>query len=70
MRRRSTDGKRAKSPRHKAITLQPRNATKSVRGRSSFTSQETKIAQLTRERDEALILRASSSVSSLAATLH
>src|SRR5215472_1491099 len=56
MRRRSTaSGQPAKSRRRKAITLKRRNARKANQAPSrSASSAETKIAQLTRERDEAL----------------
>jgi two-component system NtrC family sensor kinase len=56
MRRRSgVDGEPAKTRRRKTATLKRGNAPKAVRRRvSSTTSQETKVARLTRERDEAL----------------
>jgi GAF domain-containing protein len=56
MRRRSkTSGEPAKTRRRKTVTLKRGNAPKAVRRRdSSTTSQETKVARLSRERDEAL----------------
>jgi two-component system, NtrC family, sensor kinase len=56
MRRRSkTSGEPAKTRRRKTVTLKRGNAPKAVRRRaSSTTSQETKVARLIRERDEAL----------------
>src|SRR5215470_12380795 len=56
MRRRSkVGGQPAKSRRRKAVTLKRRNAEKAKPAPSpSASSAETKIAQLTRERDEAL----------------
>ena len=56
MRRRSkTSGEPAKARRRKTVTLKRGNAPKAVRRRaSSTTSQETKVARLIRERDEAL----------------
>ena len=55
MRRRSRAGGPAKSPRHKAVTSGWRDAPESVRARdSSVAGQETEVARLTRERDEAL----------------
>src|SRR6516162_11717941 len=56
MRRRSkAGGERAKSRRHKAATVKRRGAPESVGTRgSSVAGQETKVARLTRERDEAL----------------
>jgi hypothetical protein len=56
MRRRSrAGGERAKSQRHKAVTPKRRSAPIVTRNRgASFASQETVVAQLTRERDEAL----------------
>jgi GAF domain-containing protein/anti-sigma regulatory factor (Ser/Thr protein kinase) len=56
MRRRSkVGGQPAKSRRRKAVTLKRRNAVKAKPAPSpSASSAETKIAQLTRERDEAL----------------
>jgi two-component system, NtrC family, sensor kinase len=56
MRRRSTaSGQPAKSRRRKAVTLKRRNAPKAkLAPNPSTSSAETKIAQLTRERDEAL----------------
>jgi two-component system NtrC family sensor kinase len=56
MRRRSkTSGEPAKTRRRKTATLKRGNAPKAVRRRaSSTTSQETKVARLIRERDEAL----------------
>ena len=56
MRRRSKASREpAKARRRKTVTLKRGNAPKVVRRRaSSTTSQETKIARLTRERDEAL----------------
>jgi GAF domain-containing protein len=56
MRRRSrADGERARSQRHKAVTKQP-SAPESPVGAhgSSVAGQETEVARLTRERDEAL----------------
>ena len=55
MRRRSrAGGKPAKTP-GKAVTAKRRNAPKSARRRSSSAAgQETEVAWLTRERDEAL----------------
>jgi GAF domain-containing protein len=56
MRRRSkTSGEPIKTRRRKTVTLKRGNAPKAVRRRaSSTTSQETKVARLIRERDEAL----------------
>ena len=56
MRRRSgAGGEPVKTRRRKAATLKRGIAPKAVRRRSSSAaSQETKVAQLTRERDEAL----------------
>ena len=56
MRRRSrTSGEPVKARRRKTATPKRRNAPKAVRRRaSSTTSQETKVARLIRERDEAL----------------
>ena len=56
MRRRSrAGGEPVKARRRKAATLKRRNAPKAVRRRSlSAAGQETKVARLTRERDEAL----------------
>src|SRR5580693_4000113 len=56
MRRRSkASGEPAKTRRLKTVTLKRGNAPKAVgRRASSTTSQETKVARLTRERDEAL----------------
>jgi GAF domain-containing protein len=56
MRRRSrAGGEPVKARRHKTVTLKRRNAPKAVRNRSvSVPSQETEVARLTRERDEAL----------------
>ena len=54
-RRSSTGGKPVKARRRKAATLKRRNAPKAVHRRSlSAAGQETKVARLTRERDEAL----------------
>ena len=57
MRRRSrAGGERSKSQRHKAVTPRRRSAPESVGARSSSVAgQETVVAQLTRERDEALL---------------
>jgi two-component system, NtrC family, sensor kinase len=55
MRRRSgTSGEPAKARRRKAATLKRRNAPKGVRHRSSAGGQETKVAMLARELNEAL----------------
>jgi len=56
MRRRSrAGGEPVKTRRRKTVTLKRRNAPKAVRNRSvSVPSQETEVARLTRERDEAL----------------
>src|SRR6516162_11386839 len=56
MRRRSTAGDQpAKSRRRKTLTLKRRNARKAKQAPSpSASSAEAKIAQLTRERDDAL----------------
>ena len=56
MRRRSrAGGEPIKTRRRKAMTLKRGNAPKAVRRRSSSAAgQETKVARLTRERDEAL----------------
>ena len=56
MRRRSrADDERAKSQRHKAATTKRRSAPESLGAYdSSVAGQETEVAQLTRERDEAL----------------
>ena len=56
MRRRSrAGGEPVKTRRHKTAARKRGNAPKAVRGRSSSSvSQETKVALLTRERDEAL----------------
>ena len=56
MRRRSrAGGELIKTRRRKAATLKRRNGPKAVRRRSSSAaSRETNVAQLTRERDEAL----------------
>src|SRR5215467_16295950 len=56
MRRRSkTGGERAKSQRHKAVTPKRRSAPESLGARgSSVAGQETEVARLTCERDEAL----------------
>src|SRR6516165_2596019 len=55
MKRRSgAGGKSAKARPHKAATLKRRNASKTAHRRSSTTGKETKVARLTRERDEAL----------------
>src|SRR5713101_399420 len=54
MRRRSRAGEPAKTRRHKAATLKRINAPK-VRGRGSpACDQETEIARVTRQRDQAL----------------
>jgi hypothetical protein len=55
MRRRSrAGGERAKSQRRKAVTPKRRSAPESVGARgSSVAGQETEVARLTRERDEA-----------------
>src|SRR6516162_5549427 len=57
MRRRSgAGGKPAKSQRRKTAMLKHRNAPKALRNRgASVTGQETVVARLTRERDEALL---------------
>ena len=56
MRRRSKPGgEPVKARRHKAATLKRRNAPKAVRrGGSSAAGQETKVARLARELNEAL----------------
>ena len=56
MRRRSkTSGEPAKTRRRKTVTLKRGNAPKAVHPRSSSTAREdTKVARLTRQRDEAL----------------
>jgi hypothetical protein len=55
MRRRSrAGGEPVKARRRRAATLKRRNGPKTVRRNSSAASQETKVAPLTRERDEAL----------------
>jgi hypothetical protein len=56
MRRRSKPGgEPVKARRHKAAPPKHRNAPKAVRRRSSSAAhQETKVARLIRERDEAL----------------
>ena len=56
MRRRSrAGGEPVKTRRRKTVTLKRRNAPKAVRNRSaSIAGQETVVARLTRERDEAL----------------
>jgi signal transduction histidine kinase len=56
MRRRSrAGGEPVKTRRRKTVTLKRRNAPKAERGRGpSAASQETEVARLTRERDEAL----------------
>src|SRR6516164_1454469 len=57
MRRRSRagGGEEAKTRRRKTVTLKRRNAPKTVRNRGvSVPSQETEVARLTRELDEAL----------------
>jgi signal transduction histidine kinase len=56
MRRRSrAGGEPVKTRRRKTVTPKRRNAPKAVRGRGpSAASQETEVARLTRERDEAL----------------
>jgi GAF domain-containing protein len=56
MRRRSrAGGQPVKAPRRKTATRKRRNAPRAVRRRSSSAGgQETKVARLTRERDEAL----------------
>jgi two-component system, NtrC family, sensor kinase len=63
MRRRSkTSGEPTKTRRRRTVTLKRANAPKAVRRRaSSTTSQETKVALLTRERDEALAQRTATS---------
>src|SRR5262249_15688564 len=55
MRRRSSaDGERAKSQRHKAATPNRRNAPESMGARGpSVPGQETEVARLTRELNEA-----------------
>ena len=57
MRRRSrAGGEPVKTRRRKTVTLKRRNAPKAVRnGSVSVPSQETEVARLTRERDEALL---------------
>jgi len=57
MRRRSrAGGKSAKSQRHKVVTPKRRSAPKVVRNRGvSIAGQETVVARLTHERDEALL---------------
>src|SRR6516165_12173358 len=57
MRRRSkAGGKSANRRRGTAVTPNPRNAPESVGDRSSSVAgQETEVARLTRERDEALL---------------
>jgi two-component system NtrC family sensor kinase len=55
-RRSGAGGKPAKSQRDKTATLKRRHAPKAGRNRSvSIASQETVVARLTRERDEALL---------------
>ena len=55
MRRRSSaGGEPVKTRRRKAITLKRRNAPKAVRRSSSDATHQTEIAQVIRERDEAL----------------
>jgi len=55
MRRHSRAASRpAKTRRRKAARLKPRDAPKVASRRSSAASQETEVARLTRERDEAL----------------
>src|SRR6516162_4258550 len=55
MRRRSrAGGERAKSQRHKAVTLKRRSAPESGGARGSVAGKETDVAQLTRELSEAL----------------
>ena len=63
MRRRSRAvGKPVKTRRRKAVTVKRRNAAKSARRRSSSAArEETKVARLTRERDEALAQRTATS---------
>jgi GAF domain-containing protein len=63
MRRRSTaGGEPVKARRRRAATLKHRNALKAVRRRSSSAGgQETKVARLSRERDEALEQRTATS---------
>jgi len=71
MRRRSRAGcERAKSQRHKAVTPKRRSAPESVGARgSSVAGQETEVARLTRERDEApLRERANSEILRLIST--
>jgi hypothetical protein len=60
MKRRSkTSGKTGKARRRKAVTSKRSVPAKAVPGRSSIvTGQETEIARLTRERDEALLREA------------
>ena len=54
-RRSRAGGEPVKTRRHKTATLKRCNAPKAVRGRGpSAASQETEVARLTRERDEAL----------------
>jgi two-component system, NtrC family, sensor kinase len=56
VKRRSTaGGGPAKNRRPKAATLKRRSAPKATRLRSSFADQETEVARLTRERDEAAV---------------
>ena len=57
MRRRSrAGGEPVKTRRRKTVTLKRRNAPKAVRNRgASIAGQETVVARLTRERDEALL---------------
>src|SRR5215469_5756653 len=55
MRRRSrAGGERAKSQRHKAVTLKRRSAPESGGARGSVAGKETDVARLTRELSEAL----------------
>ena len=55
-RRSRAGGKPAKSQRRKTTTLKHRNAPKAARSRgASIAGQETVVARLTRERDEALL---------------
>ena len=55
MRRRSrAGGETAKTRRRKTVTQKRRNAPKHTERRSPPAGQETRVAQLTRERDEAL----------------
>jgi two-component system, NtrC family, sensor kinase len=56
MRRRSRSGSKAANARRgKAVAPKRRNTPKATRNRGAFVGQETVVARLTRERDEALL---------------